>query len=385
MHGSGFYFGKNSGIAKIFYGWDWFAAAHELGHALGLHHDFRDNTYIMSYGRMDRLSAQLSECTAEYLAANPHFNPDIPTEEAPPPTIELVSSPNYPVGSNSVPVQLRVRDAEGLYQVLLNSSGQRGTELITCRGLTGETDTVVEFDYDGVIPSFSRTSLSDPALHSIYVAAVDIAGNMSEASFNLAATSPQHIATLEGHTQSVYSVAFSPNGTILASASRDSTVKLWNVSTRAHSATLRHGENVTSVSFSPMGQHSLPGQGMSSYGTFRQKKMSPPSLGIWLSVRCRFHPMAQPLLPGEESLSAVMGSYDMTPGSDYGTLQRGQISPPWKGIGGRSLRCRFHPMAQPLLRSIVATCSNCGMLQRGQISPPLRMRVAVRWRFHPME
>ena len=253
VHGSGFYFGKNSGIAKIFYGWDWFAAAHELGHALGLHHDFRDNTYIMSYGRMDRLSAQLSECTAEYLAANPHFNLDIPTEEAPPPTIELISSPNYPVGSNSVPVQLRVRDAEGLYQVLLNSSGQRGTELITCRGLTGETDTVVEFDYDGVIPSFARTSLSDPALHSIYVAAVDIAGNMSEASFALAETSPQHIATLEGHTQSVYSVAFSPNGTILASASRDSTVKLWNVSTRAHSATLRHGENVTSVSFSPDG------------------------------------------------------------------------------------------------------------------------------------
>ena len=261
VHGSGFYFGKNSGIAKIFYGWDWFAAAHELGHALGLHHDFRDNTYIMSYGRMDRLSAQLSECTAEYLAANPHFNPDIPTEEAPPPTIELVSSPNYPVGSNSVPVQLRVRDAEGLYQVLLKSRGNRGREVITCRGLTGETDTVVEFNYDGVIPSFWRASLSDPALHSMYVAAVDIAGNMSEASFNLAETSPQHIAALEGHTQSVGSVAFSPDGATLASASRDSTVKLWNVSTREHSTTLRHGENVTSVAFSPDGATLASGAG----------------------------------------------------------------------------------------------------------------------------
>ena len=128
-----------------------------------------------------------------------------------------------------------------------------GTEFITCRGLTDETDTIVEFDYDGVIPSSGRTSLSNPALHQIHVEAVDMAGNVSEASFVFAETSLQHIATLEGHTASVHSVAFSPDGTILASASYDSTVKLWNVSTREHSATLRHGKNVKSVSFSPDG------------------------------------------------------------------------------------------------------------------------------------
>jgi WD40 repeat protein len=36
-------------------------------------------------------------------------------------------------------------------------------------------------------------------------------------------------ATLKGHTGGVYSVAFSPDGTILASGSLDGTIKLWGV------------------------------------------------------------------------------------------------------------------------------------------------------------
>ena len=260
VSGSASRFGKNGGQAFIFDGWNWFAASHELGHAFGLHHDFRDNTYILSYGRRNRSSAQLSACAAEYLSVHPYFNSEITIEEESPPTIELISSAEYAAGSNSVTVQLKISDSEGLHQVLLFGRTPQvlhpaygGTELITCRGLTGETDTIVEFDYDGVIPSSGRTSLSNPVVHPIDVAAVDMAGNVSEVSFVLAEVSPQHIATLEGHTSSVLSVAFSPDGTILASASYDSTVKLWNVSTREHSTTLRHGSYVKSVSFSPDG------------------------------------------------------------------------------------------------------------------------------------
>jgi WD40 repeat protein len=45
-------------------------------------------------------------------------------------------------------------------------------------------------------------------------------------------TATQELATLKGHDNSVYSVAFSPDGKTLASGSFDQTVKLWVVDAR---------------------------------------------------------------------------------------------------------------------------------------------------------
>ena len=265
--------GKNGGFGLVYNEFIWFTATHELGHAFGLQHDFRDNAYIMSYGSPNRSSAQLSVCAAEYLAVHPYFNPDIPIEAEQPPTIDLISSPEYPVGSESVPVRLRVRDAEGLHQVLLSVFDKRilspdkgNAQVKACRGLAGENDAVVEFNYDGEIPSVDVTSLSNPPVHEIRVVAVDTAGNQSSASFTLREVSPYEIATLSGHTDPVSSVAFSPDGTTLASGADDAKVRpgdekirLWNVATRENIATLSrtiypHAPmNVNSVAFSPDG------------------------------------------------------------------------------------------------------------------------------------
>ena len=53
--------------------------------------------------------------------------------------------------------------------------------------------------------------------------------------------------TFEGHTSSVSSLAFNPNGKTLASGSWDNTIRLWDVITGEHLKTLTgHTGSVTS-------------------------------------------------------------------------------------------------------------------------------------------
>ena len=164
--------------------------AHELGHAFSLEHDFRDGAYIMSYGLgMDRLSA----CHAEFLVVHPYFNASIPQESSRWPIIDFISPTEYTAGSKSVPVQLTVHDEEELHQVILKvrtrepSSAAGNFEVKACRALPDryDYDAVVEFEYDGVIPSDNLSSLWNPDRHPIFITAVDYKGNVVTRHFEL--------------------------------------------------------------------------------------------------------------------------------------------------------------------------------------------------------
>ncbi|MEH2164339.1 MAG: serine/threonine-protein kinase [Nostoc sp.] len=71
--------------------------------------------------------------------------------------------------------------------------------------------------------------------------------------WNLA--SGEEIHTLEGHSNWIWTIAFSPDSKMLASGSADKTIKLWNLETGKEIRTLQgNTDGVTSVAFSPDGK-----------------------------------------------------------------------------------------------------------------------------------
>ncbi|MCY3759810.1 MAG: T9SS type A sorting domain-containing protein [Gemmatimonadetes bacterium] len=247
---------RNSGSALVSADFDWVLAAHELGHAFGLPHDFRDDSYLMSYGRTRN---RLSACSAGFLAVHPYFLPGAPAEETTAPAVELLSLPEYPAGSKTVPVRLEIQDAEGLQQVSLfvttrePHSSAGFFEVKACRKLSGKR-AVAEFDFDGVVPSALNSGLADSVAHKVRVSAVDINGNRAWKAVVLWQNSPNQIAALRGHSDLVSSLSFAPDGKTLASASKDRTVKLWDLGTRTPTATLEFDDSWGELAFSPNGR-----------------------------------------------------------------------------------------------------------------------------------
>ena len=117
-------------------------AAHELGHAFGLPHDFRSDAYIMSYGFSPNI---LSQCAAEWLDVHSAFNSNQPASTAAA-TIEMLP-PSLASPPNAIRLRFNVTDPDGLHQVqlltpTLSGSAKGFQELIACKHLNGTSSTV---------------------------------------------------------------------------------------------------------------------------------------------------------------------------------------------------------------------------------------------------
>jgi WD40 repeat protein len=132
-------------------------------------------------------------------------------------------------------------------------------------------------------------------------------------------------------------VVFSPDGTLLASASADRTVKLWDVATGTERRTLQgHGDRVRSVAFSPDGRQLASGSDdkvvkLWDVATGREERAL---TGHTAAVRrVAFSPDGQRLAAATDAAKRVM------------TLGSGEITMWDLKTGRTALTLRGHPRA----------------------------------------
>ena len=153
-------------------------AAHEIGHAFGLEHDFRDDTYIMSYGTApDRLS----KCAAGWLDASRFFNTD-QTAFNEPTTIQMLTPSAYPPNAENLHLQFEVTDVEGIHQIQLivptvEEDPASGVKLHSCE--------------DGHAQSgffeFNAPTLTAHQTNTIGLQVIDVHGNITRQEYTLSA------------------------------------------------------------------------------------------------------------------------------------------------------------------------------------------------------
>lgn len=94
--------------------------------------------------------------------------------------------------------------------------------------------------------------------------------------WDFSTTMEESLAPLSGHTHAVTSVTFSANTTLVASGSFDRTIRIWSLADEQHPQVLRgHTAEVSSVKFSPDNQWLISGSFDTTVGLWKLTKDPP--------------------------------------------------------------------------------------------------------------
>ncbi len=155
-----------------------YVVAHELGHAFGLTHDFRDEKYIMSYGED---ADEFSMCATEWLSVNRFFNTE-QTSFNEPTTVQMLTTALYPFNAKNHMILFQVTDLDGIHQVQLHvpTTGKdpaSGTKLHSCQKIQSLSSPVY----------FDISSLTPFPYNPIELHIIDVNGNITRHEFLLKA------------------------------------------------------------------------------------------------------------------------------------------------------------------------------------------------------